>query len=342
MKLALMFLCFFSFSFSFLVSAESFNIYGNEKLDVSRNDINAHGGGVIYSKGVYYWYGEYRDGALTQKVSLYKSTNMKDWSYCGIILDVSKKHPDFNIERPKIIYNKKSKKFVMWFHQEIKNNFNIASAGVAQSSTINGPFTLLKTFRPNANAKSFNLIERSDGSEDEKKANNIYLRDFTKGQMFRDMSLFVDDDERAYVIYTSEDNYTLHISLLNDDYTNVTDKYIRVMIGKKSEAPTLFKRKGLYYIIASGLHGYAPTITKLAISNSIFGKWKEFPTPFKSERLDMVRNSFYSQTSFVFKIPGKDKYLYMADRWKRGALNKSTYIWLPITWKDSMPEIYWH
>ena len=341
LKLLMRFVLLMIFLNSFSVLAHDFYLYGDDKRDLSGHLINAHGGGVLYKDGVYYWYGEYREKELTQKISLYTSRDLKEWVFSGVILDISKSHPDYNIERPKIIYNKKNKNFVMWFHREAKNNFDVAEAGIALSSKIDGPYHFIESFRPNIRMKPLNLYQNKDFSSEEKAANKVFVRDFSTGQMFRDMSLFVDDDNMAYVIYASEDNYTLHISQLNEDYTQVTNKYIRVMIGRKSEAPALFKRKGIYYIIASGLYGYAPTISKLATSNNILGEWKEFPTPFKSKQKDMVKNSFYSQTSYVFKLPNSDSYIYMADRWKRGALNKSTYIWLPIDWKKNIPEIYW-
>ena len=49
---------------------------------------------------------------------------------------------------------------------------------------------------------------------------NIHKRDLEGGQMARDMNLFVDDDGKAYHIYASEENSTLQIAQLNDDYTD--------------------------------------------------------------------------------------------------------------------------
>ncbi len=42
------------------------------------------------------------------------------------------------------------------------------------------------------------------------------------------MTLFVDDDGKAYHIYSSEDNLTLQIAELADDYLSHTGKYIRI------------------------------------------------------------------------------------------------------------------
>lgn len=53
--------------------------------------------------------------------------------------------------------------------------------------------------------------------------------------MARDMNLFVDDDGKAYHIYSSEENSTLHIAELDPTYTGYTGKYIRVFINRFME-----------------------------------------------------------------------------------------------------------
>ncbi len=45
----------------------------------------------------------------------------------------------------------------------------------------------------------------------------FWMRDFEGGQMARDMTIYVDDDGKAYHIYSSEDNLTLQIAQLTDD-----------------------------------------------------------------------------------------------------------------------------
>jgi hypothetical protein len=59
----------------------------------------------------------------------------------------------------------------------------------------------------------------SGGFEPNISSYNLLARDFAKGQMARDMTLFVDDDGKAYHIYASEENSTMHISILTDDYS---------------------------------------------------------------------------------------------------------------------------
>lgn len=87
---------------------------------------------------------------------------------------------------------------------------------------------------------------------------NLLGRDFESGQMARDMNLFVDDDGKAYHIYASEDNSTLHISELTDDYTACSGNYARFFVGRFMEAPAMFKKDGKYYLIMVRLHRLGP------------------------------------------------------------------------------------
>ena len=41
---------------------------------------------------------------------------------------------------------------------------------------------------------------------------------------FRDMNLFVDDDGKAYVFYSSESNQVMYAVQLNDEYTWINDE----------------------------------------------------------------------------------------------------------------------
>ena len=58
------------------------------------------------------------------------------------------------------------------------------------------------------------------------------------GGTFRDMNLFLDDDGQAYVFYASEDNWTMYVVQLNDQFTGprvpaVENKtWARILSGK--------------------------------------------------------------------------------------------------------------
>ena len=93
--------------------------------------INAHGGGILYHNGTYYWYGEHKSehsSSALVGVRVYSSTDLYNWKNEGVALPVMpsgsghKIEKGCVIERPKVIYNEKTKKFVMWFHLELKGH----------------------------------------------------------------------------------------------------------------------------------------------------------------------------------------------------------------------------
>ncbi len=60
--------------------------------DVSGEYINAHGGGVLFHEGTYYWFGEHRPakGFFTEVgVTCYSSVDLQSWKYEGVALSVS-------------------------------------------------------------------------------------------------------------------------------------------------------------------------------------------------------------------------------------------------------------
>ena len=79
----------------------------------------------------------------------------------------------------------------------------------------------------------------------------LYRRDFAGEQMARDMTLFVDDDGRGYHIYASDENGTLHSSLLSDGYLRPAGRYLHVFPGAFSDAPAVFKHEGRYLLIGA-------------------------------------------------------------------------------------------
>ena len=167
----------------------------------------------------------------------------------------------------------------------------------------------------------------------------FFIRDFEGGQMSRDMTIYVDDDGKAYHIYASEDNLTLQIAELADDYQSHTGKFIRVAPGGNNEAPTIFKRNNKYYMITSGCTGWAPNAGRLLVANNIMGEWKTLPNPFVGNDAEV---SYHSQGTFILPVQGKkDTFIFMADRWEPKSLKFSTFIWLPIHFENDLPVLKW-
>jgi len=333
---------------------------GDVWRDADGVHINAHGGGILFKDGIYYWYGENRpaEGFSTQVgVNVYSSTDLYNWKPEGVALQVSE-DPESEIvrgciiERPKVIYNKSTDTYVMWFHLELKDQgYGASKTGLAVADSPTGPFTFLKSFRPNAGQWPMNFeaawMEEPEGgtpgdwwTEEWYKAVHegmFVRRDFEKGQMARDMGLFVDDDGKAYHIHSSEENLTLHLSELTDDYLDFTGKYITISPAGHNEAPALFKEGDTYYLVASGCTGWDPNAARSFKSKSIWGPWESLGNPCVGKDADLT---FHSQSTYVLPVAGKDNaYIFMADRWNPESLQDSRYVWLPMTVKDGKPEI---
>ena len=327
--------------------------------------INAHGGGILYDNGKYYWYGEHKTegeagNVANAGVHCYSSKDLYHWTDEGIVLTVM---PDSSgsdiekgciLERPKVIKNAKTGKYVMWFHLEPKGKgYKGALSGVAVSDKATGPFLYLRSVRPNAGSFPVNVQDvhkraskatgrTFDGGSlpEHVDSLNILGRDFETGQMARDMNLFVDDDGKAYHIYSSEENSTLHIAELTDDYLNHSGKYKRCFAGRFMEAPVLFKKDNKYYLMMSGCTGWAPNAARSAVADSVMGTWKELGNPCIGEDAE---TTFHSQSTFVLPVHGaKDQFIYMGDRWNPSNAVDGRYIWLPIEFSNDKFTIRWH
>lgn len=284
--------------------------------DINGNFINAHGAGVLYYKGTYYLFGEIKKGKTWRVpnqdwedyrvpaggVSCYTSKDLKNWKYEGIALAPVTGDPSNDldtgrvIERPKVIFNSKTKKFVMWMHID-KNDYSYSQAGVAVSDNPTGPYQYIRSVKPN-------------------------------GQMARDMTLFKDDNGKAYLIYSSEQNNTMQICLLSDDYLSATTTFSRILENRRREGPAIFKNDGKYYLITSSCTGWSPNAATYAVADKVLGPYVEQGNPCIGKGAD---STFQSQSTYILPLKRKNTYLFMADRWNKTDLEKSGYLWLPLT-----------
>lgn len=317
--------------------------------------INAHGGGILYNNGVYYWFGEHKiagDAGNRAMVGVhcYSSKDLYNWKDEGISLSVS---PDTTndiakgciLERPKVVYNKKTKKYVMWFHLELLGKgYSAARAGVAVSDKVTGPYKFIKSYRPNPGQMPFYPALTPEGDKVNcvnpvNKSDGFFCRDLPGGQMARDMTVFVDDDGKAYHVFSSEENFTLDLAELTPDYTGHTGKFIRIYIGHQTEAPALFKRNGIYYMIGSGCTGWAPNAARWFSAKSIWGPWTYHGNPCQGPDSKIT---YGGQSTHVLPVAGKkDAFIFIADKWTPKDAIDGRYLWLPISFKGDDIEINW-
>jgi hypothetical protein len=310
---------------------------GEVWLDTNDQPIQAHGGGVLPHNSVFYWYGEDRTPGGDGAVACYSSTNLYRWKREGVAL-AKADLPSVDgrrtfVERPKVIYNARTKQFVMWMHLE-QRGYRFAHAGVAVSPKPEGPFEFIKAVRPIANTNQF-------ATQDPDPNNERQL-----GGTFRDMNLFMDDDGRAYVFYAAEDNLTLYVTRLDEHFTSPEapveegKTWARILVRRHREAPAPFKWQGKYYLITSGCSGWKPNAADVAVASNILGPYRMLGNPCVGEGADLT---FRSQSTFVLPIPGQsDRFIFMADRWNPENLPDSRYIWLPFTMQQNERfEIRW-
>lgn len=286
---------------------------GVQFTDTEGNGLHAHGGGILTDGDYYYWVGENRgDDHQFQYVSMYRSTNLRDWEFRNHILSQDS-DPDLqvaNIERPKVIYNEQTGQYVMWAHKENGVDYGDAHVAVAVSDTIDGDYEWVGSFRP-------------------------------LGHESRDQTVFVDDDGTGYLISAARSNFDLHFYRLTPDYTDVEELVANPWPGGHREAPAMFKRNGVYFLVTSGASGWAPNQQQYATADCVECEWSGWSNVGDATGFD-------SQTTFVLPVEGSEttSYLYMGDRWgpnQGGVPNDSQYVWAPLSFPtDRSLEMDYH
>ncbi len=284
----------------------------NGKLwhDIDGNPIHAHGGYIIFHDGWYYWYGE--DRRDRYYVSCYRSQNLADWEFRNHILTMdsemkpcrvrtklrlqSEDGGKVNLERPKVLYNAQTRKFILWAHFENGRDYTEAAAAIASCDAPDGDFIYHGHFNP-------------------------------YGYMSRDCTLFQDDDGTAYFISAARDNADLHIYRLTDDYMNVEALVHRLWQGEYREAPAVTKIGGIYYMLTSFCTGWEPNQSKYASAESIEGRWSVL-TEIGDE------TTYQSQPAFLLQKDGR--VLYFGDRWGGDGEKyfTSSYVIYPLEVRD--------
>lgn len=346
---------------------------GARWLDTDGNVIQAHGGQIQRmpvpdgnggKKEKYVWIGENKSsGHLGNCFAVYSSEDLHSWTCEGDVLRsvesmeelatdpyFAELYGDYTeeqlgdvlrcinkntvMERPKMLYNKKTDSYVLWFHSDDsteKNSYkyDVGMAGVAVSDSPFGPFRFLGRYR---------LSQCPEGQIDCFPA--------SKGEA-RDMNLFQDDDGTAYVVYTSENNKTLYISKLNEDYTGLSSEpetavyqedFIRLFPGTMREAPVLTKgENGRYYLMSSSTTGWMSNQARVWSADEIFGEWENDGNPCEGKGASVT---FDTQSTSIFRTE-EGQWIYYGDRWDQTDLADSRYVWLPVEFKNDKLTISW-
>ena len=343
---------------------------GREWRDTDGELIQAHGGQITYIDGKYYWYGENKDMTTSGScpywhngVKCYSSEDLYNWKNEGMLLEAN---DDINsplcreriIDRPHIIYNEKTGKYVMWMKltgtPDKPKDWSTQHAGIAVSDSFLGKYTFVDEFFPG-------------------------------GEQMGDFDFVKDPDSADVYIYFSHivgpNPSDVLCMKLTEDYMGVEEGKIQYFPyghpPDSREAPALFWHGKKVYLTASGTTGYNPNPTLLASADKCQGPWEVLGDFCKG---DDTESTFHSQISCIFKVEGKDLYIAVGDRWLvdldlkylpmireghrelqsgKPCLNPkytweqirglsvrntsiATYVWLPIRFEDNgRPYISW-
>ena len=214
---------------------------GQVWLDTNGNRIQAHGGSILYVDGTYYWYGENKEKTTSENdiwhwgVRCYASTDLYNWEDKGLIIPPepddpkSSMHPSSQMDRPHIIYNKDTKKYVAWL--KIMHRDGTQTETVMTADDILGPYEKVR--------EGLKPLNMSAG----------------------DFDLAVAPDGKAYYYFERVHSETICADL-TPDYTDVTGYYSTHFPHTQPpyvrEATAHFYRKGKHYLLTSGTTGYLP------------------------------------------------------------------------------------
>lgn len=333
---------------------------GKPWYDTHGRRIQAHGASVYYENGVYYWIGENKE--FTHKgskvwswgVNAYSSTDLMNWRSEGLIISPvpwdkkSPLHPNRRLDRPHIIFNPRTKKYVAWLKFCDRNEFAVLTA-----DALLGPYTLVHS--------GYRVYGRQSG----------------------DFDLALDERSGDGYLFVEVDHVDCIVCKLTEDFTRASDEYKTIYQNIKPpytrEGITHMERNGKHYVFSSGMTGYTPNPSEVAVADDWMGPYTVQGDPHVD---DVSRASFNSQISFIFKLADKDQYIAVADRWMPDALmtaeeydvisraiaartdksikvtsrekmkmarrmtmqvdtSKADYVWLPIRFEGDTAKIEW-
>jgi hypothetical protein len=294
------------------------------RRDTRGGILDAHDGCLKFFAGKYYLYGTQYGNTngvkKTNKYVVYSSRNLNDWTNEGVILNNVSPKLYF---RPSVVYNEKTRKYVLWYNADMK-------MGVAIADSPEGPFSEVN-------------------SDVDMRHGHKHTGDIGETG---DLSLFVDNDGTAYITYAYDDihsfnagpydktwsirrepiaHHQITVEQLTEDYLSSTGRGAAPVAGNV-EAPALFRRGDLYYLLFDNTCGFCSAGTGVRVYtalhplgpftykgnvNRLGPQSRDLPSPWTqvgSGRKDAIVKA---QQNYIAVLPTStgDQYLWMGDRW---------------------------
>ncbi|KAK9830574.1 hypothetical protein WJX81_000063 [Elliptochloris bilobata] len=309
-------------------------------LDNRGRTVQAHGGGMLPWGGRFYWVGEgakpgctpgiFGDGCwpreleLSQDINLYSSADLFAWTFEGTLINQAgirdmpcgganaRTHP-CRMERPKILYNEGTRKFVLVFHLDSAAFTPVPGAaysghvGILTADEVTGPYTWVRALQPD-------------------------------GFGSYDMSVFQAKDGTAYLVRSIGAATSDHIgvSRMAPDYLDTSHTGV-CSFGPRGEGVALFQApdgSSDFYLLNSNQTWWDPNPPQLSRAPALCGApWRLLEQPTTGGTADITYNS---QPTFVLPYhcaSGRTVLIYLGDRWNfrgPGGLTNASYVWLPL------------
>lgn len=266
---------------------------GQPWVDNAGKPIHAHSPQIFFKDGFYYWYGENKErttsgsNVWTWGIRAYRSKDFYNWEDLGLIIEpdtvnpFSPLHYSQTLDRPHILYNKKTGKWVCWIKSMDTDGFFV----ILQADHFEGPYKVVKSLKP-------------------------------EGFGVGDFDMWKDEATGKAYVWFERPHWELICAELSDDYLATNGTYSEHFVGLRPpftrEAPSHFFYKGRHYMFTSGTTGYVPNPSRVCVFDDPHGEYTDLGCPHIDDKYD---DSFASQIASVLKVQGKDLYVALADRW---------------------------
>lgn len=259
--------------------------------------------------------------AANHSVVVYRVTEgFQRWERIGVALGPRNRPRGIEF-RPHVIYNVRTKLFVMWYEDRAHNAITSSGYFVATSTTPEGPFHTVQE--------------------------NVTVADVPG-----DFDILVDDDGTAWHVQTTTNDPRaatgFAVTMLDETYTLPArpQKSSRFVAPRPAEGPVFFKRQGAYYILGGTTCCACRGGSSVYVfrSSSPLGPWRfagdvgantTSLSPFSIH--DPLAYVTHAQASTVVRV--KDQFLWLGNQWVTGLTRNSGLLYWSVLNFDASGDI---